>query len=176
VTVDNLEAPKQLQVQLKTSKTDLFRMGMNVYEGRTGNDLCLVSAVLAYMASRGAGPGPFFRFQNGGPLTRARLVSEVQKVLEAAGVDCRRYMGHSFRSGAATTAAQVGLEDTTIKMLGRWRSNAFQLYIKTPREQLASFSQRLSLPPPDSRCRSVREELLYCSAGEVSLWRVGWNH
>ena len=60
-----------------------------------------------------------------------------------ARVDSTAYSGHSFRSGAATTAATQGISDTTIKMLGRWKSSAYQVYIKTPRKQLASYSRRL---------------------------------
>jgi hypothetical protein len=67
----------------------------------------------------------------------------VREALAAAGVDQSAYSGHSFRSGAATTAARQGVGDTTIKMLGWWKTSAYQLYIQTPKEQLAAFSQRL---------------------------------
>ena len=73
---------------------------------------------------------------------RARFVEQVKKALMEAGVDSSPYSGHSFRIGATTTAARVGMEDATIKMLGRWRSNAYQLYIKIPRAQLASLTDR----------------------------------
>ena len=85
---------------------------------------------------------PFFRFSDGKPLTRSRLVAKLKESIQAAGVNCAAYSGHSFRSGAATTAARQGIGDATIKMLGRWKSSAYQLlqYIKTPREQLAAVS------------------------------------
>ena len=35
-------------------------------------------------------------------------------------------------------AAKQGLGDATIKMLGYWKSNAYQLYIKVPKQQLAA--------------------------------------
>ena len=95
--------------------------------GRTDKAMCLVSAVLAYMAVRGPGPGPLFQFQDGRFLTRARLVMEVKEAISAAGVDSSPYSGHSFRSGAATTAARQGIAEATIQKLGRWKSSAYQL-------------------------------------------------
>ena len=81
------------------------------------------------------------RFADSRPLTRPRFVTEVKQVLTGAGVDSTCYSGHSFRSGAATTAARRGIGDATVKMLGRWKSSAYQVYIKTPREQLANLSR-----------------------------------
>lgn len=143
VATDSLESPQILKIRLKASKTDPFRVGVDVYVGRTDNALCPVTAVLTYMTARGQGPGPLFVFQNGTPLTRARFVVRLREALGSAGVDQSAYSGHSFRSGAATTAARQGISDSTIKMLGRWKSSAYQLYIKTPKEQLASISQCL---------------------------------
>ena len=133
-----------LQVHLKASKTDPFRIGVDVFVGRTNCKLCPVAAVLSYMTIRGQTPGPLFMFQDGKFLTRPRFVTEVKTALTAAGVDRAGYSGHSFRSGAATTAAERGLGEATIKLLGRWRSSAYQLYIKTPRDQLAQVSKVLS--------------------------------
>ena len=69
--------------------------------------------------------------------------SKVKEAFALAGVNSKRYSGHSFCIGAATTAAKQGISDASIKMLGRWRSSAYQVYIKTPRHQLASFIHRL---------------------------------
>ena len=143
VSVDTVQNSKVLRIQLKASKTDPFRLGVDIFVGRTGNELCPVSAVLSYMVRRGPTPGPFFKFVSGVPLTRPKFVAEVKEALAIAGVDSGRYSGHSFRSGAATTAASRGVGDTVIKMLGRWKSSAYQLYIKTPREQLAAYSCQL---------------------------------
>ena len=144
VTMDCVHNPRILRVNLKASKTDPFRVGVNVYVGTTGNGLYPVTAVLHYnMVERGPGPGPFFKFEDGSPLTRAKFVVKVKEALSLAGVDCTAYSGHSFRSGAATTAAKQGVSDATIKMLGRWKSSAYQIYIKTPKKQLASYSRHL---------------------------------
>jgi len=70
-------------------------------------------------------------------------VCEVWSALESAGVDQSKYCGHSFRIGAATTAAKNGMEDAVIKTLGRWRSLAYLEYVRIPQYQLASYSERL---------------------------------
>lgn len=147
IQVDDLANPQSLQIKIKASKTDPFRQGVLVYVGRTNKPLCPVSALLAYMVLRGNKPGPFFTFLDGKPLSRPRFVAEIRRALAAAGVDPKPYSGHSFRIGAATIAAGQGVEDATIKMLGRWKSSAYQLYIKTPREQLALISEKLVARP-----------------------------
>jgi len=134
-------------VRLKQSKTDPFRVGVSVFLGRTNTTLCPVAAVLAYLAVRPSSQGPLFVFQDGSYLTRDKLVVHVRQGLRLMGVDPTCFSGHSFRIGAATTAAQLGVEDATIKMLGWWESSAYQRYIRTPRDQLASLSSHDFIAP-----------------------------
>ena len=70
-------------------------------------------------------------------------MDKVEEALSLARVDYKAYSGHSYCIGAATTATQQGISDNTIKMLGRWKSSTYQVYIKTPRQQLASYFCRL---------------------------------
>ena len=84
-----------------------------------------------------------FLFKDGSHLTREQLVQHVRQALKAAGMDTEGYTGHSFRIGTATTAALSGVEDSVIKMLGRWESEAYQRYLQTPRDALAAVSARL---------------------------------
>ena len=65
------------------------------------------------------------------------------KEVQVAGMESGPYSGHSFRIGAATTAAARGMEDSTVKTLGRWKSLAYLEYIKNPRQQLANYSSML---------------------------------
>ena len=71
-------------------------------------------------------------------------MAAVRDALKVAGIECSKYCGHSFRIGAATTAATRGMEDALIKTLERWKSLAYLEYIiKIPRQQLASYSSLL---------------------------------
>ena len=143
VRLDNTSNPQYIQVHIMASKMDPFRQGVSVYLGSTKGDICPVAAVVAYMVLRGAASGPFFRFADGRPLTRERLVAAVRAALREASIDDSNYSGHSFRIGAATTAAQQGVPDSLIKTLGRWESAAHTIYIRTPRETLCNVAQTL---------------------------------
>ena len=121
VAVDQHENPSMVRLKLKQSETDPFRHGVDVFLGRTNLDLCPVAALLAFIVH-----WPLFVFQDGSFLTRDKLVAAVRSALNQAGVDSSSYTGHSFRIGAATTAAEVGLQDSLIKTLDRWQSEAYQ--------------------------------------------------
>ena len=77
VALDKLLNPSVARVHIKASKTDPFRKGVLVFLGSSGNDLCPVAAISAYLAVRGRDPGPFFRFLSGAPLSRELLVKYV---------------------------------------------------------------------------------------------------
>ena len=141
------QASAQEQVfylNIKVSKTDQYRQGFTVALGSTGADLCLVAALLDYLALRGKSDGPLFRHEDGSPLVRHQFTSAVQQALSSTGLDGSQFNGHSFRIGAATTASAAGIPDATIKLLGRWKSHAFEVYIRTPPKELAKVSQQLA--------------------------------
>ena len=144
MSLDNVLEPTTLKIHLKRSKTDQLKKGVDVYIGRTGCSLCPVGAGVDYMSIRGSDPGPFFKFINGQPLTKAKFTQLVRDVLQATGLPHNQFAGHSFRIGAATAAAQAGVEDSVIRTMGRWNSSAFLLYIQTPPANLAQFTKRLT--------------------------------
>ena len=144
IAMDDSKPPKLLKVHLKRSKTDQLGKGVDVFIGHTGGPLCPVEAITAHVSTRGSVSGIFFRFANQDPLTKARFVSSVRQAMMAVGLPYNHFAGHSFQIGAATAAARAGLEDSTIRVLGRWNSAAFLSYIRTPREHLAQYSQTIS--------------------------------
>ena len=144
VAVDDRTNPRAIKVHLRRSKTDQFGNGVDVVVGKTGDALCPVAAVCAFIAHRGSSPGPFFTFADHTPLTKPKLVEILRAALDDLGLPQEQFAGRSFRIGAATTAAQVGLEDSVIRMLGRWNSRAFLRYIRASRDSLAKATARLT--------------------------------
>ncbi len=98
--------------------------------GATNSPLCPVQAIVGYLAVRNPTPGPLFIFSAGCPLTRSLLVAHLQSALRQAGIEPSPYTVHSFRIGAATTAARYGMEDSLIQTLGHWKSTAYLAYIR----------------------------------------------
>jgi hypothetical protein len=69
---------------------------------------------------------------DGTPVTRQFFNQQLTYSLKWAGLHNDRYKGHSFRIGAATTAAAMDTPEDTIKRMGRWHSDAFRKYIRIP--------------------------------------------
>ena len=132
VAVDNQANPRMVRVHLKKSKCDQFGVGSNIILGRTGNVLCPVAAILQFIATRGGHPGPFFIDSSQRVITKQWFVGHIRNTLNTLGLPQHNYAGHSFRAGAATTAALAGVEDSTIQTLGRWQSAAFLQYVRCP--------------------------------------------
>ena len=101
-------------IHLRQSKTDIFGVGATIHLGCVDGPICPGKALLAYLSLRGASPGPLFVLQDGSPLSRSLLVTEVRGALESHGLDVRGLNDHSFRIGDATTAAACSMEDSLI--------------------------------------------------------------
>ena len=118
VAVNSTTNPTMIQFYLKHSKCDQFRAGLDVV-GCTNAELCPVVAMLHYLALRGDRPGTFFITAEGQTITKQWFIAQLREVLAAVSLPHERYAGHSFCIGAATTAALVGIEDSTIQALGQ---------------------------------------------------------
>ena len=141
-----------LQLYLRRSKTDRYAAGTVIHIKPVTSSLCPVQALSSYLPHRLARfpAGPLFLLNTGEPLSPHRFNCIIKAAISHLGLDPSRYSSHSFRAGAATTAATAGLPDWLIKSMGRWASDAYQLYIKTPPSTLAVIPSLLCDAPPQN--------------------------
>ena len=77
---------------------------------RSTTSVCSVMAMRDYLLQRKpAATGPLFTFTNVNWLSRASLTKELHSTLQHCGLPAEHYFTHSFRIGAATTAAAAGV-------------------------------------------------------------------
>lgn len=58
------------------------------------------------------------------------FIEWVRDLLAKAGYDPSKFSGHSFRAGGATDLYAGGANPRTIKLSGRWASEAYVLYLR----------------------------------------------
>ena len=123
-------------LHLKASKTDQDRKGISIDICATYNEVCPVNAMRQYIRVRKQLckdiARPLFLLPGGMPVTRRLFVQWLDGVQDVLNLPKHSLKPHSFRIGAATAAAQAGVPDHLIKTLGRWSSNCYQIYIRTP--------------------------------------------
>ncbi|XP_060563854.1 uncharacterized protein LOC132723195 [Ruditapes philippinarum] len=92
--------------------------------------ICPVLAIDTFSRMRPKVLGPFFLNESGTPVTTKQFNKILKKCICKIGCDPKFYTSHSFRIGAATLAHSKKYSDSQIRKLGRWRSNAFQSYLR----------------------------------------------
>ena len=131
-------------IRIKTSKTDPFRHGCIVRLARTNSTLCPVTALTTLLSSHPTSSGPLFTFRDGSYLTRRRLNRILQLALPSPVASQQRTSSHSFRIGAATTAAAAGYPRWLIQRLGRWNSDCFRIYLQVPDSTISNVAQNMN--------------------------------
>ena len=123
--------PDHMSITLQQSKTDPFRRGCKIKIFSTKTSTCPYHAMKCYRRLTDNVVASNHLFQSGRfhPLSRPAVTNTLRDLLKTAGLDYSLYASHSFRIGAATTAAAAGLPAWLIKNLGRWSSSAYLTYI-----------------------------------------------
>ena len=130
-----------MNLNLPGSKTDAFRRGVNLTIARASDEACPIRSLTNLFSRYPDSPyAPLF-FTSAAPFTRKLVVDTLHKSLMNLGIQ-GKYSGHSFRRGAATSAHRAGLEDAMIQVLGRWRSDAYKLYIDIKHDVIIDASRR----------------------------------
>lgn len=142
-------SPDHYSILIKGSKTDPFRASSKVMVAATGTATCPVKAMKAFLrvTSHHRTSRPLFTLSTGKYLTRQALTDAIRTLLQATGLTAEQaaqYSSHSLRIGAATEAASAGLPTWLIQMAGRWRSEAYKRYIRTPKRALLNVAPALA--------------------------------
>jgi hypothetical protein len=129
---------------LQRSKSDRFHRGVLIRYLRTHNNLCPIRSLYSYLRVRSqrfpetrSANTPLFLMPDGHALCRTQFVKRLRLLLSAIGVDASIFSAHSFRTGAASTAANVNIPVYLIKILGRWSSSAYRRYLRVSTSTLA---------------------------------------
>ena len=138
---DMTMSPLSISLHIKASKTDPFRQGTTIVLYRNNTALCPVNALTHYALSHKTKTGPLFMWHDNRYLTRPSFAASLAKIKPH---HLTTMSSHSFRIGAATTAAAAGYPRWLIQALGRWTSNCYRDYIRIPQGTLQNVSISLA--------------------------------
>ncbi len=132
---------------IKQSKTDQTKKGHFIYIFKLQSPLSPYQTLLAFLHLRKSQSklpsDPLFTDDSNRPATRFWFQKHLKAVLHLSGTPAGNFSSHSFRIGAATTAAHKGLSQQQIQELGRWSSEAFKSYIRLNRSHIKEAHQTL---------------------------------
>lgn len=149
----------EFHFRLPYHKADrLYRGSDVVIVSQTSTSYDFVRIARLYVASRDRLPpskqSPFLFLRSNGSLpTRDWFLKRLKTVAPLV-------TGHALRAGGATHLAKLGIPLDIIQRLGRWSSNAFEIYIREHPSLSAAFLIAERSNSASCRVRSVRKALL----------------
>ena len=91
---------------------------------------CPVHCLKHYISARGNIPGPLFAFTPNLPISKFQFATTLKNCLSFTKFHIDNIKSHSFRIGMCSHCADMGMSDSQIRLLGRWKSDAFKSYIR----------------------------------------------
>ena len=73
---------------------------------------------------------PLFRRDSGAAYTTDYVREVVRYLMKGIGLPPRLYGGHSLRIGGASAALAAGVSEATIRAMGRWDSDIYEMYLR----------------------------------------------
>ena len=134
------KSPGLRSIRLPHSKVDHMYKGTLVWlASEPGNSytdpVAALDAILWEVHMPDYNPSrPLFCDENGDPILATDVIATVKTALHKAGIDSTHYKGHSFRRGGAMDLFAAGVPEATIKVLGRWSSKCWKLYVSLPHQ------------------------------------------
>lgn len=132
-------------IYLKHSKTDRDSNGSTISISSTNDGYCPLLAMNRLLSSRSKSypTDPLFITDKGEAMSKPWFASRLRTICLLCGMDPALYTSHTFRIGAATTAASI-VSIPMLKAMGRWSSSAYQRYIRPTAQDVISAQKALS--------------------------------
>ena len=146
-TISSIHLSKNHYIfHLSRSKTDQYGHGHDIYIPKIAGKLCPFAAMVTYLKERRrpVRATPLFVFSSGKTLSRISFLKHLRSALKKIGCNPNNFNTHSFRIGAATSASHAGISTSVIKVLGRWRSDAYQRYTRSHRHTIKKAATKLA--------------------------------
>ena len=136
--------PEGLILTLQGTKTDRQNQGQTVTISATRDGVCPKEALVRYLLVRPrSGSKSLLLNPDGKPLAawsfRKRLIVECGK----AGVE-GNVNGHSLRIGGGTALCNQGVQEETIRTMGRWRSDVARRYMRQSQEKILEAGRKMA--------------------------------
>lgn len=128
---DTVMLGESLWLFLRRSKVDQMGKGTWIKLDRwLGSPVCPVEAFVTFGRHRQSASQSLLVHDDGSVVTVFQFNSVLRAALVRLGCSFLNISSHSFRIGAATEAARLGLSGEKICNIGRWRSNRYKLYVR----------------------------------------------
>lgn len=144
-----------MKVLVAESKTDPFGKGMYVHIAERDDIYCpkkalremakfvppaqLVPSTPVFLASPKSAGAKFTL------LSKSAFVKRVKFWVEKIGLNPKDFAGHSLRRGGATALLRAGVPPDRIQLQGRWKSDAYRLYLQWSSDALLDITRAVAL-------------------------------
>ena len=145
VQLVDTDSGRVLSITLKCPKERAASDATIVDIFESGGSLCPIKAFSRWQTwSSRQMDMPLFRAGDGTPLTCRKYNELLKKMLDKhAHFSGGSISAHSFRAGITTILGTKGFSDDEIKLVGRWSSRAFEIYMKGHRTKRALLTKKL---------------------------------
>jgi hypothetical protein len=130
VKLDTTRSSKSVTIKIAKSKTDQAGRSATIKLLKLGKPSCPYRWCKKFQRIRPKARS-YFVHGDGAQVTDRQANKVLKLGLEFLKVpEFNRYAFHSFRIGGCSALADTGIEQESLKAVGRWRSNAYKSYIR----------------------------------------------
>ena len=116
--------------------------------------ICPVAKLKKLIKFKGEKKGNLFSIRGSNSISKSKFSQMLKITCKKAGTP--QYTSHCFRIGGANLAAKMGRSDAEIRLLGRWKSNAVNIYLRKADPLVLNSTSRTPHRTPGCETESSR--------------------